>query len=112
VRPSGPSQDRLEAPVDGSGLIGSVAGMAMGIVLIFGGPILYIVLQVRTLIRWHGWWRALAVPPLLLMAGATALTVMGFREGSNLAPLSVIFGAPVALAWFGMVWAVRRQVLR
>jgi hypothetical protein len=98
--------------VDGTGVVGSVVGLMVGLVLIFGGPILYIVLQVRSLLHWQGWWRALAVPPLLLMAGATALMVMGFREESNLAPLPVIFGAPVALAWFGMVWAVRRRVLR
>jgi hypothetical protein len=97
---------------EGFGLIESVITLAIGIPLIFGGPALYLLLQIRALLRWRGWWRLAAVPPLLLMAGATALMVEGFRQGSNLAPLGVVLGAPVALVWLWIAGAIRGQALR
>jgi hypothetical protein len=84
----------------------------LGLVLMFGGPILYLRLQARAFLRWHGWWRMAAVPPLLLMLAATALMVVGFAQGSNLAPVAVIFGAPIALIWLWVVALLRGTVLR
>ena len=92
-------------------LVGGFGQILLGAVVTLGGPILYSVLQVRALWRWDGWWRIAALAPLLMMTAAVVIMVAGLRAGSNLAPLAVIFSAPVAIVWLGFFWGIRRYVL-
>jgi hypothetical protein len=34
----------------------------------------------RVLRRWVGWWRAAAVPPVAVLSGAAAVTIIGYRS--------------------------------
>lgn len=65
----------------------------------------YVVAQVAALIHWP--LRVSAVP-LAVMSGALALSVVGFVQGSNLAPIFLVLLAPVCLAWLGAAWLIRR----
>ena len=44
----------------------------------------------------------------VVMAGALASTVVGFQQGSNLAPIFLVLLAPFCLAWLGVTWLLRR----
>jgi hypothetical protein len=102
--------------VDGAGVIGSLLGPAMsmlvGLAVMFGGPVLYVFLQARALWRWSGAWRVAALPPLVLMGAAVVYTARLLGEGSNLAPILVIFSIPVALLWLVVVGAIRSRAVR
>lgn len=102
--------------MDGAGvigsLLGSVASMVLALGLMLGGPVLYLVLQVRALWRWSGAWRLAALPPVVLMGTATIYTSRLMAEGSNLAPMLVIFAIPVALLWLVLAGAMRSRALR
>jgi hypothetical protein len=102
--------------VDGAGVVGSQLGpflsMVLAVGLMLGGPVLYLVLQVRALWRWSGAWRLAALPPLALMGAAVVYTARLMGEGSNLAPMLVIFAFPVALLWLVLAGAVRGRALR
>jgi hypothetical protein len=90
---------------------GSVARMILALALIFGGPVLHVHLQVRAIWRRSGAWRPAALPPRLLMGGAAACTARRLAEGSNLAPVIVIFMLPVALPWLVVAGAIRNRAL-
>jgi hypothetical protein len=102
--------------MDGAGVIGSLFGPFLSMVLAFGlmlgGPVLYLVLQIRALWRWSGAWRLAALPPVALMGAAVVYMAHLMREGSNLAPMIVIFAFPVALLWLVLAGAVRSRALR
>ncbi len=93
-------------------LLGSVGTMILTLALMLGGPVLYVVLQARALWRWHGAWRLAALPPLFLMGAAVAYMARLLEEGSNLAPVVVIFLIPVALVWLMVAGALRKRGLR
>lgn len=65
----------------------------------------YIVAQIVALIRWP--WR-ISLVPLALMGAALSAAVIGFAQGSNLAPIFLVLGAPVCLAWLGIAALIRR----
>ncbi len=65
----------------------------------------YVVAQVAALWRWP---LRLSAVPLVVMAGALASTVVGFQQGSNLAPIFLVLLAPFCLAWLGVTWLLRR----
>jgi hypothetical protein len=81
--------------------------MLLAIALVIGGPVLYVVLQFRALWRWRGTWRLAALLPLLLMGVAVSYTAWLLAEGSNLAPVLVIFLLPVAILWLVVMGAIR-----
>jgi hypothetical protein len=102
--------------VEGAGVIGSLFGpfisMLLALGLMLGGPVLYLVLQVRALWRWSGAWRLAALPPVALMGAAVVYTARLMSEGSNLAPMLVIAAFPVALLWLVLAGAVRSRARR
>ena len=61
--------------------------------------------QVAALIRWP---LRVSVVPLVVMSGALVSAILGFRQGSNLAPIFLVLLAPPCLAWLGAAWLIRR----
>lgn len=57
----------------------------------------YLWLQIRALRRWQGGWRVAALLPAIAMAAATLVGVVGGLQGSNIAPIWIIFTLPIAL---------------
>jgi hypothetical protein len=107
---------QVTGTVDGAGVIGSLFGpflsMVLGLGLILGGPVLYLVLQVRALWRWRGAWRLAALPPVVFIGAVVLYTARLLSEGSNLAPILVVFAIPVALLWLVLVGAIRGRAVR
>lgn len=102
--------------MEGAGVIGSLFGpflsMVLALALMLGGPVLYLILQVRALWRWSGAWRVAALPPVALMGAAVVYTGRLMGEGSNLAPMLVLAAIPVALLWLVVMGAIRGRALR
>lgn len=71
--------------------------------LVIGG----IVMQVVALRRFSGGWRLAAWVPALAMGAALTVAVLGVMAGSNLAPIWVVFAAPLCLAWLAGLWLAR-----
>ena len=78
--------------------------LLLGMLVMMCFPV-YLEVQVLALMRWP--WR-ISLVPLLLMGAALVSTVAGFAQGSNLAPIFLILGAPVSLAWLGVAYLIRR----
>ena len=94
-----------------AGLFLAMLGTLFGVVVILGGPCLYLYLQIRALWTWRGWWRLAAILPLAVMAPATARMVQAFRDGATLAPFVVILLAPLAAGWLAAFAAMRSRRL-
>ncbi|RST84305.1 hypothetical protein EJC49_21370 [Aquibium carbonis] len=88
-----------------------VAGLLIALA-IFGAFPGYLYLQVRSLSRWHGFWRLAAALPLLGMGPVIFYTVPAFLAGANLWPLGLIFAAPPACLYLLMLFACRSYVWR
>jgi hypothetical protein len=84
------------------------AGMALGLVLMCGVP-LYFLVQPLMLWKLRGGWRAAAALPLVPMAGVLVYTVIAYNAGSNIFPLVLIFTAPIGLGYL-LVLALAKQV--
>jgi hypothetical protein len=89
----------------------SLPGMILLVVVLYGGAVLYPILQVMAFWNWKGWWRLLAVPPFMVMVPIGVDMVNAFRLGSNLAPLVFLFVAPLATAWLFVFGFIRRRVV-
>lgn len=79
---------------------------------VMASPLAYSAAQVWVLIRTSGWWRLLGALPILPMAFVLDYTVDSYRLGGNLWPLVLIFSAPAALLWLGIVWVIMRLLRR
>lgn len=97
--------------MDATGLVTGIIGMAVGLVVVFGGPGLYLYLQARALRNWSGWWRLAALPPLVVMAHQAVMMVQAFRDGSNLAPVLFILISPLAAGWLATFALLRARAL-
>ncbi len=73
--------------------------MILGTALILGGPVLYLWMQIRALALWRGVWLGVAALPLVVMGGAVIVTIGALRDGSNIAPILLVFAAPVCILW-------------
>lgn len=73
-------------------------------------PLAYLAAQVWVLIRYRGWWRLLAALPILPMAFVLDYTMDAYRLGGNLWPLVMMFSAPAALLWLGIVWVLMKML--
>jgi hypothetical protein len=73
----------------------------------------YFVLQAVFLFRWKGGWRKAALIPLVPMS-----LVLGFVfyatvvRGSNIAPVIIVFTAPVGLVFLAVLWLLRRSAIK
>lgn len=65
----------------------------------------YLIAQIWALVRWP--WRVSLVP-LLVIGAAAASAIAGFAADSNLAPIFLVFAAPLCLAWLGIAALIRR----
>ena len=72
-----------------------------------GGAVLWLLLNGAALMRFNGLWKTAALIPAALMALATGVTALAVLDGSNLAPIWLIFALPVCLAMIGLLWAIR-----
>ena len=63
--------------------------------------------QWRALRRFEGGWLLAAWVPVVAMAAAVAVGVLGAMAGSNLAPIWIVFALPPCLLWIGGLWLVR-----
>lgn len=81
----------------------------VGTVLIYGGPAIYLWLQVRALMDSRGPWLYAAMVPAAAMAVAVVMMVIAFAQGSNLAPLGVIFIAPLCIGWLLLLSSLRNR---
>ena len=78
-------------------------------VAIWGGLLVYPVLQYIALRRLRGrWWRAMAILPLIPMAPVLAVTLVAILQNSNMWPIWLIFVAPLALLYLGLVLLLHR----
>lgn len=68
-----------------------------------GGAALWLVLNVAALMRFSGMWRTAALVPAAIMALAIGVTVLAVLDGSNLAPIWLIFAMPICLAMIGLL---------
>jgi hypothetical protein len=66
--------------------------------------LLYLFLQVRLIRRGRGPWFALAVVPAVVVAGAAVIAAVGVLDGSNLAPIWLVFAVPPATLWLLLLW--------
>jgi len=57
----------------------------------------YLWLQIRALRYWQGGWRLAAWLPAIAMVAATLVGVVGSLQGSNIAPIWIVFTLPFAL---------------
>jgi hypothetical protein len=55
----------------------------------------------------RGGWRKAALVPLVLMAPAVVVTILGILSGSNLAPIYLVFVAPLAMIYLMVLFAAR-----
>lgn len=95
------------APDDAPALVGLL--IALAIFAAFPG---YLYLQLHSLKRWSGLWRAAAALPLLAMAPVIFHTVPAFVAGANLWPIALIFAAPPACLYLLALLACRHYVVR
>ncbi|MCI0355099.1 MAG: hypothetical protein L0099_08680, partial [Acidobacteria bacterium] len=88
------------------------ASALIGFALSGVGILLYVGLQAWALWRMRGGWRLVAALPALFMALVLTATIAGYAQRSNLWPLLLIFGLPLAVAcllvlllvWLGVQW--------
>lgn len=80
----------------------------IGAALIYGPVLLYLWMQVMTLLRWRGLWLVVAAVPLLVMGPVFVQTVEAYRLESNLWPIMMILTAPGAVLWLGVMMLLRR----
>jgi hypothetical protein len=67
----------------------------------------YFLAQAYGALRFRGWWRGAALVPLALMVPVVAFTAFAVSAGSNLAPIYLIFSAPLAMLYFIGLFAAR-----
>ena len=65
--------------------------------------------QYRSLRQMHGLWRIMAGLPLPVMAYIVVVTVIGFIDGANLAPLLFILAAPPAWIYLLLLQFAHRR---
>ena len=83
------------------------------IMLIFAFSIKgYINRQLSAIKEMQGLWLILACVPLIAVAGAVVVSIIGLIQGSNLWPIFLIFILPVAYVYLFILWAVYRAVQR
>lgn len=73
--------------------------------LFVGGP--WLVLQVLALTILRGAWRKAAWLSAAAMGLALVVATIGVLDGSNLAPIWVVFALPVCLTWIVSLWIIR-----
>ena len=66
---------------------------------IYGGIFGYPILQFFAVKRMRGWWRVLALLPLIVMLPVLCSAFLGLYRGANLWPIILIFVAPWVLAY-------------
>jgi hypothetical protein len=94
---------------------GARTGAVLDIVMAAGAWMVpgYFILQAVFLLRWKGGWRTAALIPLVPMS-----LVLGFVfyatvvRGSNIAPVIIVFTAPVGLVFLVVLWLLRRSAIK
>lgn len=84
----------------------------LGMGAIYGIPLFYLLMQASFGLRWTGGWRKSALVPLLLMVPAFLWSVYAFADGSNVAPLPVVFATLPSLVYLAILWLARTVTLR
>ena len=79
---------------------------------IWGGLLVYPVLQYLALKRLRGVWRNLAFVPLVPMVIVLFVTFLSFFQQSNLWPIFLIFVSPFALVYLVVLLASHWFVMR
>lgn len=77
-------------------LSGSNLAVMVGI---WGGILVYPILQFIAVRRMHGVWRVFAFLPLILMVFVFAVTVVGVYQRASLAPIALILVSPLVLVY-------------
>jgi hypothetical protein len=67
----------------------------------------YFVVQAGSVFLMRGGWRRAALAPLVVMVPVAALTAFGLAAGSNLAPIYLVFTAPLGFLYLAALIAVR-----
>jgi uncharacterized protein YebE (UPF0316 family) len=77
--------------------------------LVFAAPVLlYIGFQIRALIKFRGGRRIFAAVPLLFMIPVYVFTIQLLLQGSNLWPIYLFLGSPVAFVWLLIAFKFER----
>jgi glucan phosphoethanolaminetransferase (alkaline phosphatase superfamily) len=83
------------------------------IMLIFAFTIKGYIKRQRSAIKeMEGLWRILACVPLIAVAAAIVVSIIGLIQESNLWPIFLIFILPVAYVYLLILWAVYRAIQR
>lgn len=80
--------------------------------LMMWAGLVYVIMQIRLLRRYHDGWRYAALVPVIPMVGVLIYTVYAFQAGSNIFPLVLILTSPFALVYLLGLMTVHRVALR
>jgi hypothetical protein len=73
------------------------------VILVMAVPIVAIVLGVRYGIRWRGWWRAVALVPVVLLLTWLAAVLLSWPSDHTLWPFELLVYGPAALGYILIV---------
>jgi len=76
-------------------------------ILGLGSALVYLPLQVYTVVRWRGVWRLASLLPILLMVPVFAVTANAYAQQSNLWPIFLILAAPVSTGYLAVLLLIR-----
>lgn len=72
----------------------------------------YVVLQCVAIVKLHGAARLWVALPVPFMAWMTYLTVVGYRVESNLWPIPILLGGPLAVLYVGAILVIGLRIER
>lgn len=72
----------------------------------------YFIAQVILLIWWRGSWRRRAAAPLVPMGLVILYVIVAIARGSNIAPVVLVFAAPIACLYFVVIGVTRYSSLK
>lgn len=95
-----------EASTNEPGGIGGILSALFGMLIVASVPA-YFVVQALALFSLGGSWRVASMLPLLAVGPAVLFSLYALQQGSNLWPLTIIFTAPLGLAYLAALFGVR-----
>ncbi len=110
-----PLNDEQQSKVDKDSVQNMSYGVMASVVvdLVLMSLPAYVLVQVLLIVMWRGRWRRRAMLPLVVMAGALAVSILALLAGSNMWPIWMILLAPLALLYLIVLallyWRARRR---
>lgn len=74
---------------------------------LYEAAVVWLILNALAIWLFEGAWRKAALVPAAIMAAALAIAVLGVIGGSNIAPVWVVFAAPICFVLTIFLWIAR-----